>query len=254
MLMLLPPSEGKTAPKRGKALDLGALVYAEKLTPAREAVLVALEKVCAGPVAEAAAILGLTPGQFDEVVRNRGLRAAPTAAAERIYTGVLYDHLALTELPTDARRRAQRSILISSGLWGMLRPGDRIPAYRLSGAVSLPGLGTLSGHWRGPLGEVLPDRVGRGLLLDLRSGTYAAAWRPPLALAARTVTVTVTHNGRVISHHNKATKGLLARALLCAGVDARTPAALRQACDDLGFAAQLSSTPGKGSTLTIDTT
>ncbi|MGQ0625244.1 MAG: YaaA family protein [Sporichthyaceae bacterium] len=253
MLILLPPSEGKSGPRRGKALELGALVFAEELAPAREAVLLALEKVCAGPVENAAAVLDLTPNQFDEVLRNRGLRAAPTAAAERIYTGVLYDHLGLTELAPHARRRAQRSVLISSGLWGMLRPGDRIPAYRLSGAVSLPGLGTLAGHWRAPLAAVLPERIGRGLLLDLRSGTYAAAWRPPAALAARTVTVTVTQQGRVVSHHNKATKGVLARALLDAGVDARNPANLLAACRDLGFPAHLDAPSARGCTLRIDT-
>ncbi|HZE66157.1 MAG TPA: peroxide stress protein YaaA, partial [Sporichthyaceae bacterium] len=150
-------------------------------------------------------------------------------------------------------RRANRSVLIASGLWGVLAPGDRVPAYRLSGGVSLPPLGPLAGHWRPALAAVLPPRAGRGLVLDLRSGTYANAWRPTGALAERTVTVRITQHGKVVSHHNKATKGLLARAVLSAAVDPRTPQALAEACRDLGFAAVLGpAVPGRSRELTID--
>ena len=41
MLVLLPPSEGKTPPRRGRPVDLAALSHPE-LTAAREAVLRAL--------------------------------------------------------------------------------------------------------------------------------------------------------------------------------------------------------------------
>ena len=39
MLVLLPPSEGKEAPRRGKPLDPAALAYAEALAAPRAAVL-----------------------------------------------------------------------------------------------------------------------------------------------------------------------------------------------------------------------
>ncbi|NKY08260.1 peroxide stress protein YaaA, partial [Cellulomonas hominis] len=48
MLILLPPSEGKTAPVRGAALDLSAL-SAAGLTGTREAVLDALVAASARP-------------------------------------------------------------------------------------------------------------------------------------------------------------------------------------------------------------
>ena len=101
---------------------------------------------------------------------------------------------------------------------------------------------------------MLPQRAGRGLVLDLRSGTYANAWRPSGALAERTVGVQVTSGGKVVSHFNKATKGLLARAVLTAGVDPRTPEALAEACRELGFAAVLGpAVPGRTRTVTIAT-
>ena len=62
----------------------------------------------------------------------------------------------------------------------------------------------------------MPRRPARGLLVDLRSATYAAFWRPAPDLARRVATVRVLHevNGRrqVVSHFNKATKGRMVRA------------------------------------------
>ena len=47
MLILLPPSEGKTAPRRGKPLDLAELSFPE-LTETRDLLLTALVDLCAG--------------------------------------------------------------------------------------------------------------------------------------------------------------------------------------------------------------
>jgi hypothetical protein len=67
------------------------------------------------------------------------------------------------------------------------------------------------------------------------------------------VTVRVTQNGKVVSHHNKATKGLLARALLQAGVDPKKPESLAQVCRELGFAAVLGpATAGRSRELSVD--
>jgi cytoplasmic iron level regulating protein YaaA (DUF328/UPF0246 family) len=55
------------------------------------------------------------------------LRGAPTAPAAEVYTGVLYQRLQLPGLPAKARRQ----VLIASMLWGVVRPDDRIPHYRL---------------------------------------------------------------------------------------------------------------------------
>lgn len=254
MLLLLPPSEGKTEPRRGKPLDLTTLAFADELTGTRAAVIGALAGLCAQDPDKAREVLSLTPGQAADLVRNTRLETAPTVAAARLYTGVLFDHLGLGTLPEQARRRANRTVLIASGLWGVVRPNDRIPAYRLSGASTLPPLGTLAGAWRGPLAAALPRWVGRRVLLDLRSGAYAAAWRPAGPVAGRTVTVQVTRNGKVVSHHNKASKGRLARELLCAGAEPRTPGELAAACAALGFPGVLAAPEQAGTAwrLTID--
>ena len=236
MLILLPPSEGKTPPRRGRSLDLDTL-GSPLLTDARQRVLDAL--VAASERPDAADILGIGHTQLDLLERNRSLATAPTARADRVYTGVLYDALGLGSLSPAARRRATSRVAVTSSLFGLVRPGDRIPAYRLSGDATLPDLGPVAGVWRDVLGPAVVQAMGTGLLVDLRSGTYAAFWRPPAELARRVATVRVLHeaNGTrsVVSHFNKATKGRLVRALLEDGRNPRTPAALAGVLRDLGW-------------------
>jgi len=242
VLILLPPSEGKSVPRRGAPLRLGALDFPD-LTEARDRVLSALVELCSGTSTEevehAAATLGLGPTQAEQVRRNAGLPAAPTACADRIYTGVLYDALDLTSLDGAARRRATRWLVIMSSLLGAVRPNDPIPSYRLSGDSRLPGLGKVSAHWRAHLGPVLTAAAGTGLVVDLRSSTYAGFWQPGPDLAARVATVRVLHevDGRrtVVSHFNKATKGRIVRALLADGAAPRTPGELADHLGALGW-------------------
>jgi uncharacterized protein len=242
VLVLLPPSEGKATAVRGRPVALDGLSL-PGLGAAREAVLDELVALCAADQDKAAEVLGLTPGLRGEVARNAGLRTAPAMPAGRLYTGVLYDALGLATLDAAARRRAGKSLLVFSGLWGAVRPADRIPAYRCSMAVRLPGAGGLAAYWKPHLDRVLPEAAGGGLVLDLRSSAYAGAWRPRGEVAARTATVRVlqvavidgVERRSVVSHFNKATKGRLLRALLASGARPRTPVAL--VCDlrDLGF-------------------
>jgi hypothetical protein len=243
VLILLPPSEGKAQPRRGKPLALGT----GQLADARRAVLDSLVALCRGPEQTAVETLGLSAGQVDDVRRNARLPELASAPAERIYTGVLYDALGLTTLDASAHRRALARISVVSSLYGLVRPGERIAPYRLAGGVSLPGLGGVAAHWRRHLDPVVRQEAGRGLVVDLRSSAYAAFWRPAPDFAARVVTVRVLHevDGRrqVVSHFNKATKGRIVRALLESGANPRTPAKLAAVLRDLGWAVEVAPGP-----------
>ncbi len=255
MLILLPPSEGKTAPSRGKPLDLAALSF-PSLHQARAEVLDALVSLCTtgpsdGDPDVAARTLGLGRTQAEEVARNARLGTAPTARADRVYTGVLYEALDPATLAGPAKRRATAWLAVASGLFGLLRPHDRIPAYRLSGDVTLPGIGTVSTYWSRRLDEAVHEAAGSGLVVDLRSSTYAAFWRPTPDLAPRTATLRVLHEvdekRKVVSHFNKATKGRIVRALLEDGGIPRSPAGLAEHLGALGWKVETGE-PGRGGT------
>jgi cytoplasmic iron level regulating protein YaaA (DUF328/UPF0246 family) len=214
VLVLLPPSEGKTPPRaRGPLLDLDSL-SSPGLNPVREKVLDALIEVSASP--DAMRVLGVGASLSDEVARNVGLRTAATAPAKVVYSGVLYAAAGLDRLTPTGRARAAQSVRIVSGLWGLVAPDDPIPAYRLSMGSHLPGIGSLAGAWRGALGAELAGRAEGELVVDCRSATYLAAWHPPQSAEWVSVRVLRELDGRrsVVSHNAKHTRGVLTRHLL----------------------------------------
>ncbi|MFD7284474.1 peroxide stress protein YaaA [Streptomyces sp. NPDC059863] len=261
MLVLLPPSEGKAASGRGAPLRPESLSL-PGLTAARAAVLDELVELCAADEEKARQVLGLSEGLRGEIAKNVELRTAGTRPAGEIYTGVLYDALDLATLDTAARRRAAKTLLVFSGLWGAVRMGDRIPSYRCSMGVRLPGLGALGAYWRGPMESVLPEVAGGGTVLDLRSSAYSAAWRPKGELAGRTATVRVLHaqidpatgaeKRSVVSHFNKATKGRLVRDLLVAGARPKGPAELVETLRELGYVVEATAPERAGRTWALD--
>lgn len=183
MLILLPPSEGKARPEAGDPVDLDALAYAAELGEKRAELLEA----------------------FDP-----SLREAPAAPAHEVYAGVLFKRLELPELSAAARRR----VLIASALWGVVAPDDRIPYYKFPPKTRLEGIGAPNAFWRPALAAALPDEEG-DLVLDMRSGAYAAAWKPKRAtlLAVRAFTEEGGQR-KAVSHMAKAVRGDVARALL----------------------------------------
>lgn len=194
-------------------------------------------------------------GQGEEIARNASLLSSPAGRADRIYAGVLYEALGFATLSAAAKRRSTSRVAITSSLFGLVRPGDRIPPYRLAGNVSLPGVGPVSGVWREHLGAAVTQALGGGLLVDLRSTTYAAFWRPPAELSRRVATVRVLHEvkgeRKVVSHFNKATKGRIVRAVLEDGGNPRTPAAFAEQLRGLGWRVEESAQGAKGTLLDV---
>jgi len=240
MLILLPPSEGKSGgPAAGPALDLTTLSFPQ-LTTTRNKVLTSLIRLAKGPRRKAIEALGLSPGLASEIDKDVVLLTAPTLPVAELYTGVLYEALDLAGLPAAARRKANQQLIVFSALFGALRPTDRVPPYRLSPGAGLPKLGTLASTWKSAMPLALEPAAGEGLVLDLRSGPYAALWKPSGDLAQRTVSLRVLHESApgkrsIVSHFNKATKGRIVAQLLCNTTTPRSPADLADALADAGW-------------------
>ncbi|HEX4726674.1 MAG TPA: peroxide stress protein YaaA, partial [Jatrophihabitans sp.] len=147
---------------------------------------------------------------------------SPTMPALRRYTGVVYAGFDAPGLSAKARELANQRLLIFSGLFGVLRATEPVPAYRVPASAVLPGLGVLATFWRKQLTEPLVDLLGRrGPIVDLRSTDYAAMWQPAPSSAQSRRLLTVRVLSRrpggeygVISYQSKLAKGRLAAALL----------------------------------------
>lgn len=250
MLILLPPSEGKTPAAAGNAVEWASLSFPE-LNLIRAKVLEGLGTVSAHE--DALALLGVGASLRADVERNTRLHAEPAAPAHQVYSGVLYDALDYNSLTPTQRKKADASVLVISALWGAIRFGDRVPAYRLSMATALPDVGRLASYWKPQLTAALAAHTDGELLVDCRSSTYAAAWAPP---PAQTVAVNVFTevNGvrKVVSHFAKHTRGELARHLLARrGKAPQTPAQLQKAAAEKWSAELLEGTARKPHTLNL---
>lgn len=221
---------------------------------ARGDVLAALADVSSRP--DALTVLDVGPSLATEVERNTRLLTEPAVPTSELYSGVLYEALALGDLPPAARRRAARWVVVVSALWGALRLGDKVPPYRLSMGTSLPGVGPLPSFWRRHLDVPLQQAAGTGLVVDCRSSTYQAAWVPPHETATRTVAVRVLRDeaGRrtVVSHMAKHTRGEVVRHLLTReGREPRTAHALASAVTE-AFRCELAEPARVGRGWTLD--
>ena len=205
MLIVLPPSETKSFGGDHPPLDWDSLSFPE-LNSVREQIaadLVALD--------DPFTVLGISDKLAAEVEANQQLLTSPTTPAILRYTGVLYDALSAGTLPNEALQR----LAIGSALFGVVRAGDLIPHYRLSGGTKLPTRSgttpTLKSRWGGLITEVLSSAD--DLVVDLRSGTYQQLGRLKTAITVRVESVQPDGSRKVVSHFNKHYKGELARVL-----------------------------------------
>ena len=206
MLIVLPPSETKSFGGDHSPLDWDSLSFPE-LNSVRKQIaadLVALD--------DPFTVLGISDKLAAEVEANQELLTSPTTPAILRDTGVLYDALSAGTLPNEALQR----LAIGSALFGVVRAGDLIPHYRLSGGTKLPTRSssttpTLKSRWGGLITEVLSSAD--DLVVDLRSGTYQQLGRLKTAITVRVESVQPDGSRKVVSHFNKHYKGELARVL-----------------------------------------
>jgi hypothetical protein len=191
-LILLPPSEGKAPEGDGPPWQAATMVV-DELDGRRQQVLRALG-------------------------RRHPARMGPTLPAIERYTGVLYQGLDAASLGGVARRRLDRSVLVVSGLWGLVAPQDPIPHYKLKMSASVAPLGKLSTWWRPAVTEAIAHRADRALVWDLLPIEHSAALTWGQVAPFQRVTVRfVDADGKTVSHWNKLLKGSLVRWLVTTG-------------------------------------
>ena len=214
MLYLLSPA---------KTLDYetpvpAAVVPTEPLFTDRAAQLVGvLAKKSAKQVA---ALMDLSPALAElNVARYKAWHPQATDANSKpavlAFDGDVYDGLQARTLSPPQLDWAQRHLVILSGLYGVLRPLDRLQPYRLEMGTALKVRRTndLYQYWGDTIAQHLNER-GDYVIVNLASIEYArAALRP--ALKARVVDCVFEDwkNGeyKIISFFAKKARGLMAR-------------------------------------------
>ena len=191
MLILLPPSEAKNQPTKSLKIKLSELSFFEELTPTRSLLL----------------------------ARHKEIDLSAIAPAFNVYSGVLYRALDYTSLTKEARKRANKDLLIISAAFGLLRLGDEIPFYKFKIEPIL---------WKKDIERALKGYDER-LVVDARSSTYSTVWTPnPFNSVGIRVFTKVKGQLKVITHMSKKTRGEVVRNLLESEKEPRTPRELHQ--------------------------
>ena len=204
---MLPPSETKAPGGESDGID----VSFPTLDPIRAEIIDDLSALLIDDMMTA---LKLPPTKREEAAENLELRTAPVMPAIYRYTGVLYDALDADTLPSQALEH----LAIGSALFGVVRAGDTIPRYRLSGGSKLPArdgsVPTMKARWGSAITAALTEVD--GLIVDMRSGAYQQLGPVPGAVTVRVESVQEDGSRKVVSHFNKHYKGELARVLASA--------------------------------------
>ncbi len=182
-IVLLPGAEGKRQGGNPLAPDMfdyrasNTFNYFSELNPERRALIRALHaQVEAGEGLDK--LFGATGDALDEAVEaNQNVFAAPLMAAiERYGPGVMYRAMEFEALPTGAQRRLLENGVILSGMFGLLRPDDLIPDYRLKIDATVEGIGKVARYWR-PIVSPHLDRLVEGKVVwNLLPSTHEEAW------------------------------------------------------------------------------
>lgn len=183
--VLLPSAEGKASGGNPLAPDMfdyrtsNTFNYFSELNPERRALISALQ----GFIEEAEesdleSLFGVKGDTLEEAVQaNLNLFGSPLmAAVDRYSPGVMYAAMEFGELPTGAQRRLLENGVIFSGLFGLLRPDDLIPNYRLKIDARLPEIGKISRYWRSSASPLLDHVLEGKFVWNLLPQAHLDAW------------------------------------------------------------------------------
>ncbi len=182
--ILLPPSEGKNPGGNPFAPDMfdyrssSTFNYFSDLNPERRKLINVLQSTIEqGDDLEA--LFGVKGDNLEEALDNNLtiFKAPLMSALDRYSPGIMYKSMDFAGLPTGAQRRLLENAIIFSGLFGLLRPDDLIPNYKLKIDASLPELGKVSKYWRDYVSPQLNETLKDHVVWNLLPKAHRDAWK-----------------------------------------------------------------------------
>ena len=183
--ILLPSAEGKEPGGNPLAPDMfdyrssNTFNYFSDLNPERRALIDAVQaQIKDADDDELQSLFGVKGDTLaDAVEANRAIYKSPLmAAVDRYGPGVMYSAMDFAGLPTGSQRRLLENGVILSGMFGLLRPDDLIPDYKLKMDAKVEGIGKVSSYWREPLSRELNKLVAGHAVWNLLPGAHEIAW------------------------------------------------------------------------------
>ncbi len=233
--ILLAPAEGKKPGGNPFAPDMfdyrssNTYNYFNEMNPDRRRLIDALQRVLETSEEDVLEDLFGVKGEHLEaaIAVNAELYDAPLMSAlDRYSLGVMYKAMDFAGLPTGAQRRLLENGVIFSGLFGLLRPDDLIPNYRLRIDATLPEVGKVSKYWRPHLSPLLNRTLKDRFVWDLLPGAHREAWDDDHAYTQRVqVKFFIEKDGqrKALSHNVKPLRGQLVNFIVRETVEELDP-------------------------------
>lgn len=183
--ILLPPAEGKQPGGNPFAPDMfdyrssTTFNFFNELNPKRRELIDHLHGVVEEQgEEELEQLFGVKGGTLEEAVEAiLDIYNAPLISAlDRYSPGVMYEAMDFPGLPTGAQRRLLEHGVIFSGLFGLLRPDDLIPNYRLRMDADVPGVGKAYAYWKPLVSPLLNQSLKGRFVWNLLPGVHRRAW------------------------------------------------------------------------------
>ncbi|MXZ17548.1 MAG: YaaA family protein [Rhodothermaceae bacterium] len=138
-------------------------------------------------------------GLSDGVKLAKAVYSAPLMAArKRFVPDPFFSAVDFDGLPTGAQRRLLENSVIFSGLFGLLRPDDLVPEYRLKMSAALSEIGPLTTFWKPHISPFLNKVVRNRFVWDLLPEPYREAWDDDGSHIARATVAFYNADGSVV--------------------------------------------------------
>lgn len=153
-----------------------------------------------GDASEICALTGLkNPQNLDFDLATNALKR---------YNGVAYEYLDISSLDKKALGFLDDNLLIFSNLFGVLKPSDQIPNYKLKQGAKCVGIDTAI-FYKKELSAFLDEYLEGDEILDIRAEFYNKFYTPKREFFS----LKFFKNGKIVSHFAKAYRGRILRYL-----------------------------------------
>ena len=182
--ILLPPAEGKQEGGNPFAPDMfdyrtsNTFNFFHQLNPQRRNLIDQLQAVIKSGDHDLEAIFGLKDEHLEKAIEaNLSVYNAPLISAlDRYSPGVMYQAMDFPGLPTGAQRRLLEEGIIFSGLFGLLRPDDLIPMYKLRMDATIGDIGKVSSYWKEPVSQALNETLTGRFVWNFLPSVHDDVW------------------------------------------------------------------------------
>ena len=166
LLILIPPSEGKTSGDLNAPLNLSSLSF-DSLYTLREMLIDRLISYMKSDH-DISKLLGVKTSALKLAISNNlKLLSSGTLPAISRYSGVMYKAIDYEGLNAEEKFFFNQNVLIFSGLFGVLNPQDLIPNYKLKMGSVISNQKTCAKIWKNPVTDVISNISSNKEIWDL---------------------------------------------------------------------------------------